>query len=229
MSHQPPSRRAGLILAGGRGRRLAGNAPQGKAGVTTAGRSFLAHVAAALWPVVDEVVVVATADTVLPTDAGPVTVVHDGAPGAGPLAALADGLEWIVAAGRAEAVVVAAVDMPLLTADLPRWLLARLAAADAGGEGPWWIVPWADGHPQVLASALRPALLPSLRAFLATGRRDLRGYLGILQGLVPPRVHVVGAAGGDGPPAPEAFLDVDEPADLDRLAAEWRRRGAAGI
>ena len=229
VSHPPPSPTAGLILAGGRGRRLAGGAPGGKAALSVAGRSFLAHVATALRAVVDEVVVVATPDTVLPTDAGALAVVHDRTPGAGPLTALADGVEWIATAARAEAVVVVAVDMPLLTPDLPRWLLERLAEPAAGGERPWWVVPWVDGHPQVLASALRPALLPSLRAFLATGRRDLRGYLAMLQGLTPPRVRVEDATAGGMPPAVEAFLDVDEPADVDRLAGAWKRRGAAGI
>ena len=209
----------GLVLAGGHGRRLfPGGHPHGKAGVEWAGRSFLASVCDALVSVAERVVVVTGPGMVLPADAAPVTVVHDACPDAGPLAALADGLEWIVSGPGAETVVVAAVDLPLLAPAVLRRLLDELAGDAGSGAGPDWVVPVVDGHRQVLLSALRPRLLPAIRRYLATGRRDPRGLVAELLTASPGAVRLVAGEGFAGAARERlAFSDVDRPEDLDHL------------
>jgi len=209
---------AAIIVAGGRGRRLfPGMPPRGKAGVAFHGRSFLAHVHAALRPAVDRVVIVAAAGIPLPDDVGAATVIHDSRPGDGPLAALADGLEWLAAVSATQRVVVAAVDLPRLSPAVPRWLLGRLDDRDAAGAAADWIVPLVDGHPQPLLSALCTRLRPRIDAYLATGRRDPRGLVDYLAGAHPGTVRLVPIA-ADAAALRPAFDDVDDPDDLERLA-----------
>ncbi len=214
----------GIVLAGGHGQRLfPGGNPQGKAGVESAGRSFLACVREALAAVAERVIVVTGPGMTLPADGGPLTVVHDTRPAAGPLAALADGLAWVVAGPGAETVVVAAVDLPLITPAVPRWLLRRLAEPGATGACPDWVVPVVDGHRQVLLSALRPTLLPHVRAYLATGRRDPRGLVERLLATDPAVVRLV--AGDEVPAGDGQFFDIDRPEDLRRLDGLRSRQG----
>jgi len=217
----------GIVLAGGHGRRLfPGGHPHGKAGVESAGRSFLACVHDALAAVAERVVVVTGPGMKLPADGGRLTVVHDTRPAAGPLAALADGLEWVGVTAGAERVVVAAVDLPLMTPAVPRWLLGCLAEPGSSGTCPEWVVPVVDGHRQVLLSALRPTLLPQIRAYLATGRRDPRGLVDRLIATAPESVRLVDGGGIDGgDERPLAFFDVDDPEDLRRLDGLRSRRG----
>jgi molybdopterin-guanine dinucleotide biosynthesis protein A len=209
----------GLVLAGGHGHRLfPGGHPHGKAGVEWAGRSFLASVCDALVSVAERVVVVTGPGMVLPPDAAPVTVVHDACPDAGPLAALADGLEWIVSGPGAETVVVTAVDLPLLAPAVLLRLLHELGGDAGPGAGPDWVVPVVDGHRQVLLSALRPRLLPAIRRYLATGRRDPRGLVAELLTASPGAVRLVAGDGFAGAAGERlAFFDVDRPEDLDHL------------
>ena len=152
-------------------------------------------------------------------------VVHDSLPGAGPLAALADGLEALLAGpGDAlEAVVLMACDLPLVDPALPALLVEHLGGAAPGVA---WVVPQVGGHPQVLLSALRPALAPAVQAALAAGVRAPRALL----------EHLVATRPGSVVLLPEEFLrrvdpdlaglrDVDTPADLEEVREILRRRG----
>jgi molybdopterin-guanine dinucleotide biosynthesis protein A len=198
----------GLILAGGRARRMGGI---DKALVLLGGRPLMAHVAARLAPQCAPLALSANGDPrrfdgaglaagapVLP-DAPP-----DGVePFAGPLAGLLAGLDWAAAAGL-PCVVTAAADTPFLPADL----VARLSDGDgpavAASSGP-------DGrlrrHPTF---GLWPvALRDDLRAALTAGERKL-GLWAERQG-----ARIVPFPAEDGDP----FFNVNTPEDLAQAEA----------
>lgn len=220
---------AAIILAGGAGRRLgAARPPAGKAACEVGGRSLLAHVVAAVAPVIDELLVVGG-----PRLSPDLTARHpqlrqvvDSQPGAGPLAAVRDGLAAI-SHRRAErglplpaAVLLVAADLPLVRPPLVQALLAQLPPTTG------WLIPQVGSQPQYLFSVLRPALLEPLEAFLASGRRDLRGFAAEQHLLAPGRVVLI-------PPEqwrrvdPEsaAARDIDTPADLADIAGSASQPG----
>jgi molybdopterin-guanine dinucleotide biosynthesis protein A len=110
---------AGIVLAGGAGRRMGG---LDKALVRVGGVALLDRVLAAARPVCDRLVVVGPAR---PTTVTGVTFVQEAEPGGGPAPAVAAGL---AAVPDAEIVLVLAADLPLLEPHHLRTLLAALAA-----------------------------------------------------------------------------------------------------
>lgn len=215
----PPRGAIGIVLAGGRGRRLDTAAPPGgKAALELAGRSFVERIVSTVAAEVDHVIVVAAPGQAVPALPDGVEIVRDSEPGGGPLAGLRDGLA--VAAGRnppPRTAFVCGCDAPLLGRAVVRLLVRR--GLDPGAA---WVVPECDGHPQVLLSAIAPSLLPRIAAYLATGRRDLRGLLATVDAEAPGLVvRVTAAELATVDPAGDALLDVDTPPDLARL----RRRG----
>lgn len=126
---------AGLVLAGGAGRRMGG---VDKAALVVGGVTLLDRVLAAARPVCDRLVVVGPAR---PTVVAGVTFLREAEPGGGPVPAVAAGL---AEAPGADVVLVLAADLPLLATDHLRRLLAALdagaaeaaAAADEGGPNP---------------------------------------------------------------------------------------------
>lgn len=163
-----PMRVAGLILAGGEGRRMGG---RDKALVDLAGRPLLAHVRDRFAPQVGPLAVSANGDPARLAGFG-LPVLADETPGLGPLSGVLAGLDWARAAG-ADRLATVAVDTPFLPADL----VARLAAA--AGPGQVALAATARGpHP---TCALWPvSAAPALAAALAGGRRSLRGAAGAL-------------------------------------------------
>lgn len=209
----------GIVLAGGRSRRLGPAAPPaGKATLALDGVTFLERVVAAVAGEVDRVLVVAASGQPLPPLEPGVEIVRDVTPGAGPLAAIRDGL---VAAARGTPVprvaFVVACDVPLLCGAVVRLLVARGLDSGAG-----WVVPQWDGHPQVLLSVMAIDLLPAIEGHLAAGRRDLRGLLADLEAQAPTRIVRVAEAELAALDAMgDSVHDVDTPDDLERL----HRRG----
>lgn len=205
-----------IVLAGGAARRLGADrvGPDGKAGLLLAGRTFLDVITATCAACVARVIVVAAPGQSLPDVGVPIEVVRDSTPGAGPLAGIRDGLAHGCAGGSLpKSVVVVSCDAPLLQPAVVRLLLDRLASARA-----LWVVPVVHGHPQVLLSALRPALLGPIERHLAAGRRDVRGLLDQFRRAEPAAIALleeVEMAAID--PGCRSFLDVDTPADLEAL------------
>lgn len=153
-SEQAPARPLGVVLAGGAGRRLGG----AKATAVLRGRPLIAWPLAALGEVLDDVVVVAKGDTVLPPDlTAPVWVEPDAPrhPIAGLLHALAG------AGGRS--VLVCAVDLPGVTAAT----VARLAGMP--GEGAALAVD-PDGRVQPLLGRYPASAADVLRAAASDAR-----------------------------------------------------------
>lgn len=130
--------------------------------------------------------------------------VEETAPGAGPLAAVADARRALVAAGWAGPALVVATDLPRLTADLLVWLAAHPASGS--------VVPVAGGRAQLLCARWSPADLDRAVALVGAGERAMRLLLG------EPGVVLAGEDEWAGPAGGTSVLDdADTPADLARL------------
>ena len=138
----------GAVLAGGAGRRLgAGSKP----GVEIAGRPLISYPAAALKEVCDRVAVVCKPGTGLPRLDGVARWDEPELP-RHPLAGIVHALEK-----ADEAVLVCAADMPFVTADACRTILASAGRTNAA-------VAVADGVLQPVLGVYVPAALETLRA-----------------------------------------------------------------
>jgi len=221
----------GIVLAGGSSTRLASMAEAtggGKALLRFHGQTFLEHVVASVAAEVGQTIVVAAAGQTVPALAG-VRIVHDLTPGAGPLAGIRDGLRAVRigedgeqsdygdhgdhAAPPPRLAFVVSCDVPLVRREVIRLLI------DVATEsGALWTVPVVHGHRQVLVSVMRVELLSRIEAWLATGRRDLRGLFIDIARNDPQRVcEVTEEACKAVDPTLESFIDIDTPDDLARL------------
>lgn len=190
----------GAVLAGGRGRRIGGDKPR----VALAGRPLLAYPVAALGAVLEQVAVVGKHETALPELPG-VAVWREPAEPRHPLTGVVCALER--AAGRP--VVVAAGDLPFLTASLVR----RVATAD--GRGRPAVVPCAGGRLQPLLARYEPSALAPLAAALAAPPESLTAV-----------VERLGPTLLDAEADVDAFFNVNVPEDVLTAAALLDRRGA---
>lgn len=187
----------GVILAGGRARRM-GGADKGL--LQLAGQPMVARVARALRPQVGELLVSANRNPGRYGELCACRVLADMVEGyAGPLAGVAAGL----AAARQPLVLVVPCDAPLLAPDLAE----RLAAPVRGGGAD--VAVASDGHRmQPVLAVIRRELRPGLEAYLEAGERRADRWL-LAQRLA--RVPF--------PDRPEMFTNVNTPEDLEALAA----------
>lgn len=158
MGGTPP---VGVVLAGGRGRRLGGD----KAIVELEGRALVHYPVEALHSVCDDVVVVAKRDTLLPSLSGSAGLWIEPDEPRHPLVGVAHALG--LAAGRA--VLVVAVDLPLVDAAVLRAILA----AEIGPPTPdaTVVAPYAYGSLQPFCALYRPeALAAGLKDFDPSAR-----------------------------------------------------------
>jgi molybdopterin-guanine dinucleotide biosynthesis protein A len=197
---------AAIVLAGGRSSRLASAGivpPGGKAGLVLGGTTLLERVCGRVGGVARRIVVVAAPGQELPSLPSAVEVVRDSAPGAGPLAGIADGLRAL--GDVAAAVLVVSRVLALLRESLM-----------AGPGAPLWAVPEVGGHLQVLVSAVRPEVLAAIEAHLATGRRDPRSLVERLAAAgaawIVPEQSLLPVD-----PGLQSFRDLDTPRDLEDL------------
>jgi molybdopterin-guanine dinucleotide biosynthesis protein A len=181
----------GAVLAGGVGSRLGG----GKAMVELAGRALIEYPLAALDAAGIEAVVVAKADTALPSFAAP--VVTEPEEPRHPLLGIVTALRH--AAGRP--VLAVACDLPFVT---PRLLEELATAAEP------LVVAAPGGDPQPLLARYAPALLPELEAALER-QEPLRRTVAALD----PRLLGDADLARFGDPARLTF-NVNSPADLAR-------------
>jgi molybdopterin-guanine dinucleotide biosynthesis protein A len=159
----------GVLLAGGRGRRLG---ERSKAGICVGGRPLAAYTAAALAPVCSRLAIVAKPGSDLPRLPGverwdePEEPRH-------PVVGIVHALEQ-----AGEAVLVVGADMPYVTPDACASVLA------GGGSAPA-VVAVAGGVVQPLLAVYAPAALDPLRAAPPDGR-----LTEIVEALRPARVAV---------------------------------------
>lgn len=211
----------GIVLAGGRATRF--GSP--KLAADLHGRSILAHAVAALDPVVGEIIIAGPSpDPPLESRAGtPLRLVPDLEPFAGPLPALAGALRE----ATGEVALVVGGDMPLLVPEVLGALLDRLragASIDLVRLGAPDDQPDRSGRERTLPFACRvaPALAGAEEA-LRSGERALHSLLVRLAG-----TEVPGAAWRPHDPEARSLVDVDTPADLERLRGSSPDGGLPG-
>ncbi|HUZ83066.1 MAG TPA: molybdenum cofactor guanylyltransferase [Gaiellales bacterium] len=191
---EPAALRLGaVVLAGGRSRRMG----EPKALADRGGVPLAAFVAGVVAAVCDPVVICHAAGQRLPDLPAGVEPVADSVPDRGPLQAIADGIRAV--GERADAVFVAATDLPLLTSATVASLAELLRAGDRA------VVPLRAGRTQPLAAVYRVSMLVECEQLLAAG--DLRATaLAATAG-----VRLVDAAAL---PNPRALTNVNTPAAL---------------
>ena len=154
----------GVILAGGRGRRMGG---VDKGLLELRGRPLAAWVAERLAPQVDELLISANRNGERYAALSH-RVVGDCIPGfAGPLAGLHAALE----AAAHPLVVTVPCDSPFLPADLVFRLCSGLTATGADVA-----IAWSGGRAHPVFCLCRRDLLPHLAAYLASGERRMAGW-----------------------------------------------------
>lgn len=183
----PDSTVTGLILAGGRGSRLAG---RDKGWVEYRGRPLIETVLARLRPQVDAVVISANRNLDAYRALGVQVIADD--PEFGPFAGPLAGILAALRGAPGEWLAVVPCDAPRLAPDL----VARLSAA----RGP--AVAFAAGRVQPLFCLLASACADSLAAYLARGGRKAETWLAEI-GAAP-------VAFDDA----QAFANVNTPQDL---------------
>lgn len=150
---------AGMVLAGGLGRRLGGDKPL----ALLAGTPLAGHVLARLRGQTSPIAVNANGDPGRLSALGAPVIADSVGGWLGPLAGILTGLEWMaVAAPQCRWLVTVPTDTPFLPDDLVARLVAAVTAADAeigsvrsGGRGHPVVGLW----PRHLAPALRTALV----------------------------------------------------------------------
>ncbi len=198
---------AGIILAGGRSRRMGSNKALLPApGSTT--RTFVEQLALRLAPRCVEVLLVArdiASGQEYASCAPPANwrLVYDQTPDQGPLMGLASGLRAIT---YTHALVVA-VDLPCIRPTLLSWLAAFPLTDEV-------LVPCVSGIPQVLLARYPRAILPTIEACLREGRRDPRALLERvpIHFLDEEQVRVAD-------PDLRSFLNVNTPEDFAQISA----------
>lgn len=171
VSTDGPAPSAGLVLAGGAGRRLGG---VDKPGLIVGGATLLDRAVAALGDAT--VIVVGSRRAVL----RPVRFVAEEPPGSGPAAAVHAGVRALAAFDGRATVALLAADLPAVSSDTVGRVLAALVGAD-GADGA--VLADADDREQLLLSVWRLSALRTachirqswagapLRALLAPLRR----------------------------------------------------------
>ncbi|MYE47211.1 MAG: molybdenum cofactor guanylyltransferase [Chloroflexi bacterium] len=201
-SQPTTTRPSGIILAGGRSRRMG----RDKCALEVGGRTLIQRVADALDEVCGEIILVHAPDREPPElhSRAPVRHVADPFEDAGPLVAIAEGLE----AASSPVAIAVGCDAPQLRPALLR-LLAEWAQA-----GRPLVAPLHEGVPQWLCAAWRRDALPVLRERIAAGDRAVHDAAEALEAaLLPPEAY----AHLD--PAGDSFLNVNTPEQLAKARA----------
>lgn len=212
---QPTTNRpSGIILAGGRSRRMG----RDKCAIEVGGRTLIQRVADALGEVASEIIVVHAPGRPPPEvrSRAPLRHVADPFEDAGPLVAIAEGLE----AASAPVAIAVGCDAPQLQPALLR-LLAEWAQA-----GRPLVAPLHEGVPQWACAAWRRDAFPALRERIAAGDRSVHAAAEALQAaLLPPEAYAHLDPGG------LSFLNVNTPEQLAEaraaLAQSTRRSAPA--
>lgn len=153
----------GIILAGGASRRMGCD----KATIEVGGRRIIDRVIEGLRPICDEIVIAGKEPNLPFPGIQDVTWVEDEPGMEGPLAGLGAGLN----AASGQSCVLVACDMPFLSPDLLRHLLA------ARRDGDQAVMPLAGGSAQPLHAIYSRACLPTVSVLLSLGASSMRDLL----------------------------------------------------
>ncbi len=196
-----PTRLAGAILAGGASRRLG----RDKAAEKIGGDRLIDRAGFALRPHCEEVFVVSSRPE---TPTGPWAVVHDVRPPCGPLGGIEAALQHAGENGY-DAVVVLAVDLPLVDAGSIGVLIGAFAESEGGA-----VVAARAGEPdfEPLCAGYPTSCLATVVELLESGERAARALFQAVGG-----VRVQGASG--------ASVNVNSAADLAEVTARLQGDG----
>ncbi|HEY5318105.1 MAG TPA: molybdenum cofactor guanylyltransferase [Solirubrobacteraceae bacterium] len=187
-----PQAPIGVILAGGLGRRIGG----AKAKAELHGRPLISYPLRALREALAEVVILAKADTELPSLDGVPMWIEPPEP-RHPLM----GILHALALAQGRGVLVCAADMPFVTASL----ITRIAMTDPAGAPA--VIPLCDGELQPLLALYLPEAAAALESAAAEATGSLRAEVAA----IGPRLLDI----EDRRP----FFNVNTPEDLRRAAA----------
>jgi molybdopterin-guanine dinucleotide biosynthesis protein A len=190
---------AGIVLAGGRSRRMG----RDKANLPWHGSTLARRAVGLLARCADApVIAVCAADQELSHLPDWVDVVRDAEPGLGPLAGLAAGLA--AAGARAPVAAVCAVDAPLAHPAVLEALLAALGEAPA-------VVPRSGGRLQPLFAVYRTDLAPLASEMVAAGERRAAALGDRAGARVMDRAELLALHGvADADPELTSFLSLDD-------------------
>ena len=199
----PPEQITGVILAGGKARRMGG---EDKGLLPIAGQPLVSWVMDMLAPQVSSVLLNANRNQQRYAALGATVVSDELADFQGPLAGMAAGMQ----AADTDYVAFVACDSPLLPADLIQRLARVLTAHDAD------IAVAHDGHRlQPVCALLKRDLLPSLLLTLTSGERKVDHWYALH--------HAVEADLSD---VPDAFVNANTPEQLADIEQRLQARTA---
>jgi molybdopterin-guanine dinucleotide biosynthesis protein A len=196
---------SGVILAGGKSRRMGGSP---KALLPFGGRPLIEHIAETLRSVLSDCLVVTNTPELYASLGLP--MVGDVYPEGGSLGGIYSGLR----AAAGDAALCVACDMPFLSAPLVAYLSGRAAEADV-------VIPEAVGELQTLHAVYGKACLPAMERRLSAGRLKIVGFFEDVRVLRVPVDDIERFAD----PA-VVFMNLNTPEDLARARALWDRRPA---
>jgi FdhD protein len=202
------ARVSGVILAGGKSRRMGGSP---KALLSFGGRPLIEHIAETLRSVLPDCLVVTNTPELYASIGLP--MVSDVFPEGGSLGGIYSGLR----AAAGDAALCVACDMPFLSAPLVAHLAGRAAEADV-------VVPEAGGELQTLHAVYGKACLPAMERRLRAGQLKIASVFDDVRVLRVPAAAIERFADPD-----VAFMNLNTPEDLARACTLWDRRppGAA--
>jgi molybdopterin-guanine dinucleotide biosynthesis protein A len=189
---------AGIVLTGGRSRRLGVD----KATLVLDGETLAGRAARRLAVMCAPVVEAGDGVSGLPA-------VRESPRGSGPLAALAAAGEWLRARGHHGPAILLAVDLPRVDEPFLRWLHDRRGAPTT--------VLRVDGQLQPVCARYGPDALLAAASLVAGGIRALHHLFDVVEH------DVVGPDEWRPVASDDTFLDVDTPADAERLGIELPR------
>jgi molybdenum cofactor guanylyltransferase len=199
------SRVSGVILAGGKSRRMGGSP---KALLPFGGRPLIEHIAETLRSVLPNCLVVTNTPDLYAFLGLP--MVGDVFPEGGSLGGIYSGLR----AAPGDHALCVACDMPFLSAPLVTHLAGRAAEADV-------VIPDAGGELQTLHAVYGKACLPPMERRLRSGQLRIAGLFDDVRVQRVPADEVARFADPD-----TAFLNLNTPEDLARARALWGRQPA---
>jgi molybdenum cofactor guanylyltransferase len=186
---------AGVVLTGGRSRRLGVD----KATLVLDGETLALRAARRLGAICTPVVEIGDGVSGLPA-------LRESPPGSGPLAALAAAGVWLGERGDDTAALLLAVDLPHVEEPFLRWLRDRPGAPT--------VVLRIDGRLQPVCARYGPDALVAAGSLIAGGVRALHELFDVVEHDVVEEDEWCDVA------SRETFLDVDTPADAQRLGID---------
>jgi molybdopterin-guanine dinucleotide biosynthesis protein A len=193
----------GVVQAGGRSTRMGGNP---KALLDLGGQRIIERVVHAVAAVLDDILIVTNTPDLYAFLGLP--MVGDVYPDAGSLGGIYSGLD----AARGAAAFTVACDMPFLSPDVIRLVVARARDADV-------VIPRVGGQLETLHAVYGRRCLPAMEACVRAGRYKITGFFDEVRVLEVPEAEIAEHAD-----VGQVFMNVNTPEELE-LARALLERG----